>query len=202
MNQHLDWAKMPLIPAIVQDADTRQVLMLGYMNREALAATRASGRVTFFSRSRQTLWTKGETSGNVLKLVELYPDCDRDTLLVLARPAGPTCHRGTLACFDEPARTQQTFLLQLERTISARLRDNASDSYVAGLARQGLTRVAQKVGEEAVETILAATNGNHDELLGETADLLFHLLILLQLRELDLDAVIATLAKRAKPEPQ
>lgn len=198
MIDNLDWQKMPLIPAIVQDAATRQVLMLGYMNRAAVTHTQDSGRVTFFSRSRQTLWTKGETSGNYLDLVEMYPDCDADTLLVLARPAGPTCHRGTLACFDEPPPARD-FLWRLEQTVARRVAAGGDASYVATLVAKGLSRVAQKVGEEAVETILAATTDDADALTGEAADLLFHLLVLLQQRSVSLDDVLAELQRRVKP---
>lgn len=199
MIDQLDFAKSPLIPAIVQDATTRQVLMLGFMNREAVARTLQSGQVTFFSRSRETLWTKGETSGNTLELVDLYADCDNDTLLVLANPAGPTCHRGTVSCFDEPVATERSFLWQLEDTITRRLAEGGDDSYVATLRSRGLARVAQKVGEEGVETALAAVTGSDDETVSEAADLLFHLTVLLRAKALSLDDVIGELKRRAKP---
>jgi phosphoribosyl-ATP pyrophosphohydrolase/phosphoribosyl-AMP cyclohydrolase len=198
--EQLDFAKSPLIPAIVQDAVTRQVLMLGFMNRAAVARTLETRKVTFFSRSRQTLWTKGETSGNTLELVGIYPDCDDDTLLVLATPAGPTCHRGTKSCFDEPAATDRTFLWQLEDTITRRLAAGGDSSYVATLAARGLPRIAQKVGEEGVETALAATTGSDTETVSESADLLFHLTLLLRAKDLSLDDVVAELKRRAKPD--
>ena len=199
----LDFDKSPLIPAVVQDARTRAVLMLGFMNREAVEATLERRKVTFFSRSRQTLWTKGETSGNTLHLVGLRMDCDRDTLLVDARPAGPTCHLGTTTCFDAPGDAPSTrgasaFLHQLEDTIDERLRDNQDGSYVASLARKGTAKMAQKVGEEGVEVALAAVSGNRDELLSEAADLVFHLQVLLRAESLSLDDVAARLASRAR----
>ncbi len=201
MIDQLDFDKSPLIPAIVQDSVTRQVLMLGFMNREAVQTTLATKKVTFFSRSRKTLWTKGETSGNTLTLVALYPDCDQDTLLVLARPAGPTCHRNTVSCFDEPAAPDRGFLWQLERTIDQRIEAGGDSSYVASLVASGLPRVAQKVGEEAVETILAATTGDNDETVSEAADLMFHLLVLLRAKGIALDQISAALQARVKPTP-
>lgn len=196
MIDQLDFEKSPLIPAIVQDAATRQVLMLGFMNREAAEKTLATGLVTFFSRSRQTLWTKGETSGNTLALVAMYPDCDQDTLLVLANPAGPTCHRNTVSCFNEPEATD--VLHELEQTIRSRIADKSEASYVASLVAKGLPRIAQKVGEEGVETALAATTGSDEETVSESADLLFHLLVLLNAKGLSLDQVRAELRQRQR----
>jgi phosphoribosyl-ATP pyrophosphohydrolase/phosphoribosyl-AMP cyclohydrolase len=196
----LDWAKSALLPAIVQHSDNGHVLMLGYMNRAALEQTCASGLVTFFSRSRQTLWTKGETSGHHLRLTDIRADCDNDTLLVRARPVGPTCHRGTTSCFDTPPPSDP--LGELATTIDARLTDGSADSYVATLARDGVTRLAQKVGEEAVEVAIAAVAGRRDETVSETADLLFHLLLLLRHEGISLDEVFAELEARRKPAPE
>lgn len=195
----LDWAKADgLIPAIVQDAVDGTVLMLGYMNREALERTLATGQVVFYSRSRQCLWQKGETSGNVLELVDISADCDADTLRVLARPAGPTCHLGTRTCFagDGDRRTAPGFLGRLEAVIQGRLESGTEGSYVAQLAARGRQRIAQKIGEEGVETALALSAGNPDELLEESADLLFHLLVALASEGLSLTDVIATLESR------
>lgn len=205
MIEQLDFDKCPLIPAVVQDAATRRVLMLGYMNREAVEHTLATQKVTFFSRSRQTLWTKGETSGNTLHLVSLRADCDNDTLLVSATPAGPTCHLGTTTCFDGDDQAPRpddarSFLWQLEQTIDQRLAADADDSYVATLARRGVSKMAQKVGEEGVEVALAAVGGNLEELKSESADLLFHLQLLLRSKGLGLDDIAATLAARAKSD--
>ncbi|MEO1574105.1 MAG: bifunctional phosphoribosyl-AMP cyclohydrolase/phosphoribosyl-ATP diphosphatase HisIE [Pseudomonadota bacterium] len=197
----LDFEKCPLIPAVVQDAASLRVLMLGYMNRDAVEKTLDSGLVTFFSRSRQCLWTKGETSGNTLTLVDLRADCDNDTLLVTATPAGPTCHLGTTTCFDgaqDDAGPGRSFLWQLESTIDQRLAGDTEDSYVASLVRKGVSKVAQKVGEEGVEVALAAVGGDRDELISESADLLFHLQVLLRSQGLGLDDVAAELASRAR----
>ncbi|MET0581869.1 MAG: bifunctional phosphoribosyl-AMP cyclohydrolase/phosphoribosyl-ATP diphosphatase HisIE [Pseudoxanthomonas sp.] len=194
--QALDWAKGGgLLPAIVQDADNLRVLMLGYMNAEALAATQASGRVTFYSRSKQRLWKKGETSGHVLELVSLQADCDNDTLLVLARPHGPTCHLQRDSCFaDAPC----SFLADLDALIVQRDRDRPADSYTTKLFEDGLRRIAQKVGEEGVETALAAVVQDDAALLGEAADLVFHLLVLLRARGLSLHDVSSLLRDRHK----
>ncbi|MET0656041.1 MAG: bifunctional phosphoribosyl-AMP cyclohydrolase/phosphoribosyl-ATP diphosphatase HisIE [Pseudoxanthomonas sp.] len=194
--QALDWAKGGgLLPAIVQDADNLRVLMLGYMNAEALAATQASGRVTFYSRSKQRLWKKGETSGHVLELVSLQADCDNDTLLVLARPHGPTCHLQRDSCFaDAPC----SFLADLDALIAQRDRDRPADSYTTKLFEDGLRRIAQKVGEEGVETALAAVVQDDAALLGEAADLVFHLLVLLRARGLSLHDVSSLLRDRHK----
>ena len=193
----LDWAKGEgLLPAIVQDALSGMVLMLGYMNREAYAETLACGEAVFFSRSRNTLWRKGETSGNVLKIVSIHTDCDADTLLLRAEPAGPTCHLGTRSCFGEPLAA--TMLDELEQVIDARLAEKPEDSYVARLAAAGPARAAQKVGEEGVETALAAVTRDDDGLAEESADLLFHLLVLLRIRGLSSAEVLQRLAARRK----
>lgn len=193
----LDWGKGGgLLPAVVQHALTGAVLMLGYMNRAAYAETLACGEAVFFSRSRDTLWRKGETSGNVLRVVEIRGDCDADTLLVRAEPAGPTCHLGTRSCFGEHA--PATLLEELEDVICARLADRPEDSYVARLAAAGPARAAQKLGEEGVETALAAVTRDDAGLAEEAADLLFHLLVLLRIRGLSLEAVLARLAARRR----
>ena len=195
----LDWDKGDgLLPAIVQDAVDGSVLMLGYMNREALARTLAEGKVTFFSRSRQQLWQKGETSGNVLELVAVSADCDRDTLRVQARPSGPTCHLGTRTCFagDSETRRAPGFLGELEDVIRSRLDDAPEGSYVASLAARGRQRMAQKIGEEGVETALALSAGDAEALLDESADLLFHLMVALLSEGLSLHEVIARLEAR------
>lgn len=196
----LDWEKGGgLLPAIVQDADNGAVLMLGYMNREALLATFERGRVVFHSRSRNTLWEKGETSGHSLKLVGIEADCDQDTLLVRARPVGPACHRNTPTCFGDGALHGEdgpSFLTQLEGIIAERIAAGSDGSYTAKLHARGVKRMAQKVGEEGLETALAATAGDDRELVSESADLLFHLLLLLQARGLRLESVIGELRDR------
>ena len=194
-----DWQKGPgLLPAVVQDADTQQVLMLGYMNAEALAQTLATKRVTFFSRSKNRLWVKGETSGHFLDLVSVTADCDNDALLVLARPNGPTCHRGTCRCFGEGGATGTGFLAELDRTVAARIASGDEKSYTARLVREGVARVAQKVGEEGVETALAAVAGTSEQLAGEAADLLYHLIVLLRAKNLSLADALAVLESRHK----
>lgn len=187
-----------LLPAIVQDADRGVVLMLAYMNREALAETFRRSRVVFYSRSRRALWEKGETSGNTLQLVSVEADCDLDTLLVRARPAGPACHRNTPTCFGagELPPLDATFLHHLERVIEQRIADRPEQSYTARLFARGRQRMAQKVGEEGVEVALAAMAGGDTELVGESADLLFHLLVLLRSRGLSLNHVLGELASR------
>lgn len=193
----LDWDKgNGLLPAIVQHALSGAVLMLGYMSRESFAATLARGEAVFFSRSRARLWRKGESSGNVLKVIEMRADCDADTLLVRALPVGPTCHLGTRSCFGEPP--SATLLEELEAVIAGRMADRPADSYVARLAAAGPARVAQKVGEEGVETALAAVAGDAEALAGEAADLLFHLLVLLRVRGLSLESVLERLASRRR----
>lgn len=198
----LDWAKGGgLIPAVVQDAASREVLMVGWMNRQALEATLKTGLVTFYSRTKKRLWTKGESSGHVLRLRSLRADCDADTLLVEAEAAGPACHRGTVTCF-RPARKRRDgglgFLEVLEETVARRFRERPKGSYVAGLIRGGRDRMAQKVGEEAVETVIAAKNGSRKRLEDEAADLVFHLMVLLKSRGSSLSRVARTLSGRQK----
>lgn len=193
----LDWNKGDgLLPAIVQHARDGRVLMLGYMNRAALERTLACNQVTFFSRSKQRLWTKGETSGNVLALKSLHVDCDNDTLLVLAQPQGPTCHLGSDTCFGDAAQPQLAFLGQLDQLVAAREVERPDGSYTTRLFESGTRRIAQKVGEEGVETALAAVAEDAAALTGESADLVFHLLVLLRARGLGLDEVIACLRAR------
>jgi phosphoribosyl-ATP pyrophosphohydrolase/phosphoribosyl-AMP cyclohydrolase len=198
-----DWEKMQgLLPAIVQDAFDGRVLMQGWMNPEALAHTLDDGAVTFWSRSRGKLWTKGETSGNRLRLVSVHADCDNDSLLVLAVPAGPTCHRQTDSCFDdrEPVRPQLAFLAALERLIAQRDAERPGGSYTTKLFEAGVKRIAQKVGEEGLETALAAVAGDSGELANEAADLLYHLLVLLRATGVSLEDVVKTLEAR-HPSP-
>jgi phosphoribosyl-ATP pyrophosphohydrolase/phosphoribosyl-AMP cyclohydrolase len=196
----LDFSKGDgLLPAVIQDADTGAVLMLGYMNAAALAETQARGRVVFFSRSRQKLWEKGETSGHTLNVEAIRTDCDADTLLITARPLGPTCHEGTTTCFGDAALTGATrlgFLARLARIIEQRRSESPDTSYTAKLFAGGAKRVAQKVGEEGVEVALAAVAESDDKLIGESADLLFHLLVLLRSRDLQLEDVVNELAAR------
>lgn len=192
--EHLDWNKQNgLLPAIVQDADTGQVLMLGYMNADALAETLRSRKVTFFSRSRNRLWTKGESSGHVLSLESIEADCDNDSLLVQARPQGPTCHLQRDSCFPAAPRY---FLAELERRIAVRRTADPQASYSRRLMDKGLPKVAQKVGEEAVETVIAALAEDKTALCNESADLLYHLLVLLQCRDVALAEVIDVLKQR------
>jgi len=196
---NIDWGKVNgLVPAIVQDGETLQVLMLGYMNKESLAATLKSKRVTFYSRSRQALWVKGETSGNFLKLVDVgvTTDCDRDALLVKAIPMGPTCHLNTTSCFGKETAPGLGFLAQLSRVIEQRAKDMPDDSYTTRLFREGISRMAQKVGEEGLEVALAAKGLEHDEFVGEAADLLFHLLVLCRGMDIELNTVIERLRQR------
>ncbi|MEO6169572.1 MAG: bifunctional phosphoribosyl-AMP cyclohydrolase/phosphoribosyl-ATP diphosphatase HisIE [Lysobacter sp.] len=190
----LAWDRVTgLLPAVVQDADTLRVLMLAYMDRAALRTTRESGKVSFFSRSRQQAWTKGETSGNFLTLVSIQADCDDDTLLVLARPQGPTCHLQRTSCFaDAPG----DFLAELDGIVAGRERERPAGSYTSSLFDGGIRRIAQKVGEEGVETALAAVVEDDDALAGEAADLMFHLLVLLRARGLSLDAALTVLRER------
>lgn len=197
----LDWEKgAGLLPAVVQDAANGAVLMLGYMNREALAVTVATQKVTFWSRSKQRLWVKGETSGHFLELVAWAPDCDADALLVLAKPHGPTCHRGTHTCWgaDAPrADAEDTaFLARLEQVIDERSRQRSASSYTARLLAEGVLRVAQKVGEEGLELALAGVAQSDREVIGEAADLLYHTLLLLKVKEISLSQVIDELKLR------
>lgn len=185
-----------LVPAIVQDADTLQVLMLGYMSAESVEKTKETGLVTFFSRSRKTLWTKGETSGNVLNLVSMTADCDQDTILVKARPTGPTCHEGTVSCFGDEGAEGVGFLSYLETLIEGRKTADPESSYTAQLLQGPLRRAAQKVGEEGVETALAAVAETEDKLVSEAADLFYHTLVLLAAKDMKLEAVIVELKGR------
>ncbi len=196
-----NWEKMSdgLVPAIIQDARTKNVLMLGYMNAEALKKTTDSGKVTFFSRSKQRLWTKGEESGNFLNLVSIKNDCDDDSLLITVNPVGPTCHTGTDTCWKEENNSQFGFFSELEDTIKER-RTTADDSksYVASLFKKGINKIAQKVGEEAVETVIEAMDDNDELFLYESGDLLFHYLMLLQAKGFTLKDIEAELMKRKK----
>lgn len=190
-----------LVPAIIQDADTRVVLMLGYMDARALEATKSSGRVTFYSRSKERLWTKGESSGNFLEFVDVRVDCDGDALLVRARPAGPVCHTGSDTCWDEANPGNESFLPELEAIIASRKEQantpgGEASSYVAGLFQRGTAKVAQKVGEEAVETVIEAMGTDDALFLNESADLLFHWLILLQAKGYRLADIERLLAER------
>lgn len=185
-----------LIPVIVQDADSGTVLMLGYMNADSIAITRTSGLVTFYSRSRQSLWTKGESSGNSLAFVSMSEDCDGDALLVLARPAGPTCHNGTTSCFHPYEGTGLTFLAQLQTLLESRRRDMPEGSYTSKMFAKGLDKIAQKVGEEAIETVIAAKNDTA-ELTYEASDLLFHLMMLLTEKGLRIEDLARELKSRS-----
>lgn len=188
-----------LIPAIIQDSETKNVLMMGYMNEESIQKTIETQKVTFFSRSKQRLWTKGEESGNFLNLVSIKNDCDGDTLLIQAKPVGPTCHTGADTCWQEENKENYGFISQLENTIKTR-RENADSekSYVASLFEKGINKIAQKVGEEAVEVVIEAKDNNDDLFLSESADLLFHYLILLQAKGYQLNDVVDVLKKRQK----
>lgn len=188
-----------LIPAIIQDSETKSVLMLGYMNAEAYQKTIDTQKVTFYSRSKQRLWTKGEESGNFLNLVSIKNDCDNDTLLIQVKPEGPTCHKGTDTCWAEENKPDYGFISQLENTIKMR-RENADSekSYVASLFEKGINKIAQKVGEEAVEVVIEAKDDNDDLFLDESADLLFHYLILLQAKGFQLNDVVQVLKSRQK----
>jgi len=188
-----------LVPAIIQDANTKHVLMLGYMNEEAFQKTVSTKQVTFFSRSKQRLWTKGEESGNFLQLVDIKNDCDMDTLLIQVNPVGPTCHKGSDTCWDEPNSQNFGFLSQLESVIKNRKENaEAENSYVASLFKKGINKIAQKVGEEAVEVIIEAKDANDHLFLEESADLLFHYLILLQAKGFKLEDIAQVLEKRYK----
>ncbi|WP_392561989.1 bifunctional phosphoribosyl-AMP cyclohydrolase/phosphoribosyl-ATP diphosphatase HisIE [Orbus sturtevantii] len=194
----LDWQKVDnLMPAIIQHAISGEVLMLGYMNKEALTKTIESSKVTFYSRTKSRLWTKGETSGNFLNMVNITADCDNDTLLVLVSPVGATCHTGSNSCFS-PAQSDWGFLFELEQLIASRKNADPKSSYTAKLYHDGTKRIAQKVGEEGVETALAATVNDREELKNESADLIYHLLVLLQDQNLSLSDVIGILKSRHK----
>ena len=198
---NIDFSKSAhgLIPAIIQDSETKSVLMLGYMNEESLQKTIETGRVTFYSRSKQRLWTKGEESGNFLNLVDIKNDCDEDTLLIQAKPVGPTCHTGTDTCWQTENKSDFGFISTLEKTIKTR-RENADSekSYVASLFEKGINKIAQKVGEEAVEVVIEAKDNNDHLFLDESADLLFHYLILLQAKGFELNDVVNVLKARQK----
>ena len=201
MPMNIDFEKMGgLVPAIIQDAVTKNVLMLGFMNPDAYAKTLETGNVTFWSRSRQCLWTKGETSGNFLKLESIQADCDNDTLLVKAHPMGPTCHKGTDTCWGESNTMDQVlFLKELQDFIDKRQTEMPEGSYTTSLFRTGVNKMAQKVGEEAVETIIEATNGSKEKLVYEASDLLYHLIVLLTSQGLRIEDIAAELQKRHDP---
>jgi phosphoribosyl-ATP pyrophosphohydrolase/phosphoribosyl-AMP cyclohydrolase len=185
-----------LLPVIVQDAATLKVLMLGYMNREAFDKTVAEGRVTFFSRTRSTLWTKGETSSNYLLVKNMYIDCDGDTLLVKAEPIGPTCHRGTTSCFDTPE--SEGFIRHLQQVVQQRHRDMPEGSYTTKLFIKGVKKIAQKVGEEAVESVVEAVDGNRDRFIYEASDMIYHLLVLMEQMGCSIEDMERELALRHK----
>jgi len=190
-----------LVPAIIQDAVTLKVLMLGYMNQEAYDKTVSTGRVTFFSRSRQTLWTKGETSGNFLQLVSIENDCDKDTLLVKVHPAGPVCHTGTDTCWGEKNESNPLlFLTELQDFINKRHEEMPEGSYTTSLFRDGLNRMAQKVGEEALEAVIEATNGTDERLIYEASDMFYHLIVLLTSKGLRIEDIAKELQIRHNPD--
>ncbi len=198
----IDFKKMDgLVPAIIQDADTRNVLMLGFMNEEAYQTTLSTGHVTFWSRTRKTLWTKGETSGNFLNLVDIKVDCDNDTLLVRVHPEGPTCHKGTDTCWGETNEAQPLeFLGELQDFINERKKQMPEGSYTTKLFKDGVNKIAQKVGEEAVETVIEATNGTSGNLIYEVSDLVYHLIVLLAEKGLRIEDVATELHKRHDPD--
>lgn len=198
----IDFEKLGgLVPAIIQDAVTGKVLMLGFMNQEAYDKTVETDKVTFWSRSRQTLWTKGETSGNYLNLVSIKNDCDNDTLLVQVHPDGPTCHTGTDTCWGESNEASPLlFLKELQDFIDKRHEEMPEGSYTTSLFRKGVNKMAQKLGEEALETVIEATNGTDDKLIYEASDMIYHLLVLLTSKGLRLEDVAAELQKRHDPE--
>ena len=185
-----------LVPAVIQDATSKNLLMLGFMNEEAYSKTLETKKVTFYSRSKQRLWTKGEESGNYLNLVEIQNDCDNDTLLIKVNPVGPVCHKGTDTCWNE--KNEKNFLFQLEDLIERKRSESPETSYTASLFKKGINKIAQKVGEEAIETVIEAKDNNDDLFLNESADLLFHYLILLQAKNFKLQDIIEVLEKRNK----
>jgi phosphoribosyl-ATP pyrophosphohydrolase/phosphoribosyl-AMP cyclohydrolase len=187
-----------LLPAVVQDSETLDILMVGYMNEEAYERTRSSGRVTFYSRSRESLWVKGETSGNFLTLVSMSVDCDQDAVLVKARPHGPVCHTGSRSCFEGEGESNKSFLRSLTAMIQARHEQPSDDSYTSSLFRDGIDRIVQKVGEEAVEVVIEGKNGDRERLLDESADLVFHLMVLLESRGVSIDHVVERMATRSR----
>ena len=198
---NIDFEKMNgLVPAIIQDNTTRNVLMLGYMNREAFEKTLATGKVTFWSRSRNCLWTKGETSGNFLNLVDIKVDCDNDTLLVRVNPSGPACHLGTDTCWGETNDANPLlFLTELQDFINKRHEEMPEGSYTTSLFKDGLNRMAQKVGEEALETVIEATNGTNDRLIYEASDMFYHLIVLLTSKGLRIEDIAKELKERHAP---
>jgi phosphoribosyl-ATP pyrophosphohydrolase/phosphoribosyl-AMP cyclohydrolase len=185
-----------LVPAVIQNNNTLQILMVGFMNEEALRITEKEGRVTFFSRSKNRLWTKGETSGNFLFVKEITTDCDNDSILIKVEPAGPVCHTGSTSCFGEE--TAKGFIYELEKVINQRIENNISESYTNKLFKKGINKVAQKVGEEAVELIIEAKDNNSELFKNEAADLLYHLLILLKAKNINLQSIEEVLKKRHK----
>ncbi len=192
-----DFSKLGgLVPAVIQSASSKNVLMVGFMNREAYEKTLTTGLVTFFSRTRNKLWTKGEESGHFLKVISVHTDCDNDTLLILAEPNGPTCHLGNESCFADTRYTGISFLIDLEAVIESRKREMPENSYTTQLFRQGINRIAQKVGEEAVELIVEAFNNDRERLMNEAADLIYHFLVLLSLKNVKLEDVVEILQKR------
>lgn len=199
---NIDFDKMGgLVPAIIQDALTKNVLMLGFMNKEAYQKTLDTKKVTFWSRTRNCLWTKGETSGNVLEVIDIKVDCDQDTLLVLVHPQGPTCHLGTDTCWGEENKLNPiSFLSELQQFIERRHHDMPEDSYTTSLFKKGVNKMAQKVGEEAVETVIEATNGTNEQLIYESSDLLYHLIVLLTAKGLSIEDVVGELVKRHNPD--
>ncbi len=195
--QSLDWGKTEgLLPVIIQDEKTLEVLMLGYMNAEALEKTQAEGKVTFFSRSKNRLWTKGETSNNFLYVKELFVDCDNDTILIKADAVGPTCHTGSRSCFK--TEYNQNFIFELENIITDRYENPVEGSYINKMRSKGLNKIAQKVGEEGIETVIAALAETEEELIGEASDLVFHLLFLLKEKGLSIQDIAKNLEKRHK----
>ena len=195
----LDFEKMGgLVPAIIQDANTNKVLMLGFMNEEAYEKTKETGKVTFFSRTRNCLWMKGETSGNTLQVVSMAADCDNDTLLIKAIPAGPVCHTGADTCFNERNEEPVMFLKFLQNFIERRRQEMPEGSYTTTLFQKGVNRMAQKVGEEAVETVIEATNGTDDRLIYEAADMIYHLIVLLTNKGLSIEDLARELKSRHK----
>lgn len=195
----IDFEKMGgLVPAIIQDNVTRKVLMLGFMNKEAYDKTVETGKVTFWSRTRNCLWTKGETSGNYLNVKEILLDCDQDTLLIKARPEGPVCHTGADTCWNEQNSVDLNFLSYLQDFIDRRFREMPEGSYTTSLFKSGVNRMAQKVGEEAVETVIEATNGTDDRLIYEASDLIYHLIVLLTSKGHRIEELAAELVKRHK----
>ena len=187
-----------LVPAIIQDELTSKVLMLGYMNQESLTKTQESGKVTFFSRKKNRLWTKGEESGNFLNVVSITPDCDNDTLLIKVNPVGPVCHTGTDTCWGESNEGDITFLKYLQDFITVRFKEMPEGSYTTSLFKKGVNRMAQKVGEEAVETVIEATNGTEEGFIYEASDLIYHLIVLLTSKGYSLDDLARELKKRHK----